>query len=56
LLRPVAALALVEMGDRIEIVGLPTIEFYRTTTIKPNEPMNQTDICIPIIRRQRQRI
>jgi len=42
---------LAEMGDRIEIVGLPTVELYRTTTITPDASMNQTDIAIPIIRR-----
>lgn len=33
---------------RYEIIGLPTMEIYRTTQINPDYDLNQTDIYIPI--------
>jgi len=33
---------------RVEIIGLPVIEIYRTTRINPNYALNHTDIFIPV--------
>ncbi len=32
----------------IEIIALPAIEIYRTTTINPDYQPNHTEICLPV--------
>jgi hypothetical protein len=32
----------------IEIIGLPAIEIYRTTTINPDYELNHTEIFLPV--------
>ena len=39
------------MAQRIEIVGVPSIELYHTTRIDPVGRLNQTEIAIPVIER-----
>jgi AraC family transcriptional regulator len=34
-----------------EIVGLPLMEIYRTTRITPEYALNQTDVCIPVLKK-----
>ena len=36
---------------RYNIIGLPIIEIYRTTHINPDYDLNQTDICIPVVKK-----
>lgn len=39
--------AILEMR-RVELIGLPSIEMYRTTQIDPDRRLNHTDIYIPV--------
>jgi AraC family transcriptional regulator len=39
------------MAQRIEIIGVPSIELYHTTRIDPVGRLNQTDIAIPVVER-----